>query len=706
MRWTAETIGSYTTRALAAISKRLRRVIHEREAPAERRVRELTQQNVELAAQLATRERALREQNANDLTFRALLDAAPDAMIVIGRTGTIQVVNVQAENLFGYTRDELIGKNLELLIPERFRKSHGFHLAHFFHHPSSRPMGSGIELFGRRKDGSELPIEVSLSPLESDQGSTVSAAIRDITERKRLEAAAKLVNDRLVSAVESIHDAFALFDNSDRLILYNSVYRRLIGDALPGALVGLSYERLLDAWLDSVAFESDAERARFRSERLEKRRRAASTTFDLRMRDGRSLRVIDRLTPEGGTVKTVWDLTKDVRLAEELRQARATAEAASRAKSEFLSSMSHELRTPLNAILGFAQLLQRDKKQPLSDRHRERVEQILTGGKHLLLLIEDILDLSRIESGGVAISIEPMNALEAIEQTMPTLEPLAARSEVALSLEAAPHSLPLIAADRTRFTQILMNFASNAIKYNRPGGKVTVRLALADPEHVRLLVSDTGLGIPNDKQAKLFQAFQRAGQETGPIEGTGIGLFITKRLAQLMNGDVGFSSVVDEGSEFWVDMPVARVQPQRGDAPASRAPQVKPVTLAGRCVMLYVEDNPANIGFMRDLVANMFEDVELLSAATGELGIELARAHQLDVIVMDINLPGMNGLQALRELRKDPTTQQVPVIAISAAASERDKQRGLSAGFCAYLTKPVNVDEFVAVIRRELEPTR
>lgn len=640
----------------------------------------------------------LAAEHAVDMRFRALLETAPDAMVVIDTTGQIAVANAQAERVFGYSRSELIGHHLELLIPERFRIGHAQHLAQFFQQPSARPMGSGIELFGRRKDGSELPIEVSLSPLQSGETRTVSAAIRDISERKSLEAATKLVNDRLASAVESIHDAFALFDNEDRVVLCNSVYRELIGDPLPGSLVGVAYDQLLDAWLPHIFFESEESRARFRRERLGRRGHRSTLAFDMRLLDGRSLRVIDRPTPEGGTVKTIWDLTKDVRLAEELRDARAAAEAASHAKSEFLSSMSHELRTPLNAILGFAQLLQRDKRQPLSERHQARVEQILNGGKHLLRLIEDILDLSRIESGGIAISIEPMSALEVVQHLMPTLEPLALRAEVTLSLAPVPPDLPLIAADRVRFAQIVMNFVSNAIKYNRPGGHVTLRLSTLGPGQVRLTVTDTGIGIPIDKQDKLFQPFQRAGQEAGSIEGTGIGLFITKRLAQTMHGDVGFFSVVEKGSEFWVDLPTAQCELSSPVA-STKSFGLKAPTLDGRRVVLYVEDNPANIGFMKDLIANVFDDVELISAATGELGIELARVHKLDAVIMDINLPGMTGLETLRELRRDPNTTHLPVVAVSAAASERDRHRAMQAGFVAYVTKPIDVEEFVTAIR-------
>jgi PAS domain S-box-containing protein len=643
----------------------------------------------------------LREEHAADARFGALLDTAPDAMVVAGADGRINFVNVRTESLFGYTRSELLGQHLEILIPERARAGHAAHLVRFFTNPGVRPMGSGIELYGRRKDGTELPIEVSLSPLRSDGGITVSAAIRDISERKRMEAAAKLVSDRLVSAVESIQDAFALFDDQNRLVLCNSVYRRLIGDSRSGSLVGLTYESLLDAWIHEIEFESDADRSRFREARLRQQKLEATTSTDLRLRDGRSLRVIDRRTAEGGTVKTIWDLTEDMRLAEELREARIAAEAASSAKSEFLSSMSHELRTPLNAILGFAQLLQRDRKVPLSDRHRERVAQILKGGEHLLRLIDDILDLARIESGKVGVSIEPLSVAEVLDELEKTLEPLAAQRGIRLQVSSRPAASVKVIADRTRFAQILMNFGSNAIKYNRPAGDVIFSVLEPSPGVVRVSVRDTGVGIPLEHQAKLFQPFQRAGQETGPIEGTGIGLFITKRLAELMHGDVGFRSVPGEGSEFWVDVRSDDSLPQQSEAERPALMQASRRSRETRSVILYVEDNPANMAFMRDLMSG-FEDIELLTAPTAEIGVELASARAPDVVIMDINLPGMSGLDALRALRRSVETQDIPVIALTAAASERDQQRGKELGFYRYLTKPVKVDELLAALEELL----
>ncbi len=634
--------------------------------------------------------------------YRQLLETAPDAMVVVDLQGTIVFANAQTERLFGHTPAALLGKPLDVLVPGRFRKSHFAHVARYFAQPGTRSMGSGLELFGQRADGTEVPIEVSLSPVGKESGFLVSAAIRDITERKCLEATAKLTSDRLASAVECIQDAFALFDDKDRLVLCNSVYRGLIGDGLGGSLVGRQYAELLDAWMEHIQLPDGQAAPDFRSERLA-RRHELTATFDVRLRDGRKLRVMDRRTPEGGTVKTIWDLTDEEHRAEELRAARAAAEAGSAAKSEFLASMSHELRTPLNAILGFAQLLQRDKKAPLSSRHKERVHQILKGGEHLLRLIDDILDLSRIEAGSVSISTEPVSVDDVLDDVKQTLEPMAARQGVELDLAARPPELPMLAADRTRFAQILINFGSNAIKYNRPAGKVTFLVSSPTLDRVRLTVRDTGMGIPWEKQDKLFQPFQRAGQETGPIEGTGIGLVITKRLAALMQGDVGFSSVPGEGSEFWVELPVHAASPDKVARSESLRDGGDRLATSERRVVLYVEDNPANVVFMKDLLSS-FENIDLLTAPTAEMGLELARSRRPDVVIMDINLPGMTGVEAMRAMRTMAETRDIPVVALTAAASERDRQRGLRAGFYRYLAKPVKVDELISALEELLMP--
>jgi PAS domain S-box-containing protein len=657
---------------------------------------------VRLKQQGSAQDEAIRQLSVrSEERYGQLLDTAPDAIVVVGDDSRIRLVNIQTEKLFGYTRSELLGQPLELLIPERFRRGHAAHVAGYFRSPGARPMGSGLELYARRKDGTELPIEVSLSPLRTEQGMTVSAAIRDISERKRLEAAAKLNADRLSSAVESIQDGFALFDGADRLVLCNSVYRRLLGEGQAGPLVGRSYAEVLEAWLGELSFKDEQEKILFRTERLTPREQ--TTTFDVQTRDGRSLRTMARRTPEGGIVKTVWDLTDDVRLAVELREARSAAESASTAKSEFLSSMSHELRTPLNAILGFAQLLQRDKKEPLSHRHKDRVDEIIKGGEHLLRLINDILDLSRIEAGGISISAEPVSVDDVLAEVRRTLEPMAAAQGIRIEIEDTPANLPLVVADRTRLVQILMNFGSNAIKYNRPGGKVAFVVTLPSPKQVRLAVRDTGMGIPLEKQDKLFQPFQRAGQETGPIEGTGIGLVITKRLAELMSGDVGFRSIPGEGSEFCVGIPVHASATPSSIPRAIHEAGTERLFGEGHRLVLYVEDNPANVTFMKDLLS-AFENIDLLTAATAEIGVDLALGHRPEVIIMDINLPGMSGVEALRALRAAAETKDIPVIALTAAASERDRQRGIQAGFYRYITKPVKVDELLDALEALLTP--
>jgi PAS domain S-box-containing protein len=623
-------------------------------------------------------------------------------LIVCAASGTIVLVNAEAERMFGYARDELVGQSIEILVPERFRPQHTHERDAYTRAPRTRPMGLGRELLGRRRDGSEFPVEISLSPFTTERGLLIIAGVRDVTDRRELEREKKRANAYLLSAVEAVQEAFLLFDERDRVMMVNSAARELMGPVGDASITGRTFEELTRASIAAGTYELGDEPAEtFYARRLAYHRNP-SGVLDLRTLGGRSIRVTERKTADHGTVTMIADITEDVQRAEELRQAREQAEAASEAKSEFLSSMSHELRTPLNAILGFAQLLERDRKQPLSERQVERLAYVLRGGEHLLRLIDDVLDLSRIEAGRILVSSEPVDIAEVLAEVVHTLEPMASRARIQIVSPVVPSGTPWVIADRTRLAQVLMNFGSNAIKYGKADGHLTFRTELG-PSSVRITVIDDGIGIPEDKRDKIFEPFQRAGQEAGPIEGTGIGLTISKRLAEIMRGSVGFRSKVGQGSEFWIELPAHHDQmtdvsrASEGAAAASRL-------AAGerRHTIVYVEDNPSNIAFMRELVEEL-PSVELLTAPTAEIGLELIRGRRPKVVIMDINLPGMSGFEAVKRLREWPETGEIPVIGLSAAALARDTARAKDAGFHRYLTKPVKVDELIETLERLLE---
>ena len=382
-------------------------------------------------------------------------------------------------------------------------------------------------------------------------------------------------------------------------------------------------------------------------------------------------------------------------------KASAVAEKANLAKSDFLSNMSHELRTPLSAILGFAQLIDTGNP-PLTPQQKRSVDQILRAGWYLLDLINEILDLALIESGKLSISLEPVSLSKVLRDCQTMIEPLAEKHRIQVSFTDIEANY-FVTADGTRLKQVIVNLMSNAIKYNKKNGTVVVSCIQTSSERLRVCVEDSGEGLLPEQVAQLFQSFNRLGQEHKSEQGTGIGLVMTKRLIELMDGEIGLESNPGEGSNFWIEINLAPHKQINTKKPGVHALEksLKDSQTALQ-TLLYVEDDAANLMLVEDIVARR-EDIFLITAPDSLSGIELARVEQPQIILMDINLPGMNGVTALKILLEDPLTKDIPVIALSANAIPTDIEQSLRAGFFRYLTKPIKIDEFLTTIDTALK---
>ena len=636
---------------------------------------DLRQQALSLKNEIAQRESIQLQLKDSEKYYRTLIEASHDLSMIINQEGIISYASSSSQNILGYTPEQMIGTNFfgyfhEDDIEKSKKRLNNFILS----------LQSEKRLIFRTlsSEGSYKVLEASVKNLLAEP--TIRGLLlyaRDITAKQAAEE--RLSQLKLV--VEQNPSSIVITDLDGTIQYVNKQFEKVTGYTREEALG--QNPKILNSGLTSPEIFSDMWETLQRDE-------IWNGEFINRSKSGEIYHENVILAPLKNDRDEVTHYVAVKENITELKQAREAAEASNKAKSDFLSRMSHELRTPLNAINGFSEiLLRKNKKHTLDERQTDQVIQINTAGKHLLELINEILDLSRIESGQLTATIEPVVVADMVRDCIALIGSLALETGISIEVEKSIDQLPAILADRTRIKQVLLNLLSNAIKYNRPQGTVSISGKLGG-NIVSLLVKDSGIGISEKQIDKLFIPFTRLGQDKSGIEGTGIGMTITKQLVELMKGSLKVESEVGIGSTFIVNLPLAenviKQKPQSSEPSQSQNSLSEIKKIKG--TVIYIEDDPASIQLMRSIM-EQWPEAALVVRKNAEKGVKAVAMLQPDLVFMDLQLPGMSGQEAFAELQNNPKTKDITVLALSADASPETIKKHLNLGFAEYLTKPI-----------------